>query len=80
MKANKSSIGRALSLAPTMPEALFEAGYIANAQNDPVAARDYWTRAIAADPAGKIAASAKAALNALGAPVKFQTAPEARKP
>ena len=76
----KTSIGRALTLAPTMPEALFEAGHIANAQNDPVAARDYWTRAIAADPAGKIAASAKAALNALGAPVKFQTAPEARKP
>ena len=76
----KSSIGRALTLAPTMPEALFEAGHIANAQNDSAGARDYWSRAIAADPDGKIAASAKAALNALGAPIKFPPSPEAKKP
>ena len=69
----KSSIGRALSLAPTMPEALFEAGHIANESGDSAAARDYWTRAIAADPAGKIAASAKQALAALGQPVVLPT-------
>ena len=70
----KTSIGRALSLAPTMPEALFEAGHIANEEGDSVGAHDYWTRAIAADPDGKIAASAKAALTALGPAVSLAPA------
>jgi tetratricopeptide (TPR) repeat protein len=65
----KMAIGRALSLAPTMPEALFEAGYIANEEGDTAKARDYWNRAMNADPGGKIGASAKAALGALGAPL-----------
>ena len=65
----KSSIGRALMLAPAMPEALFEAGHIANASGDAAGARDYWTRAIAADPEGKVAASARQALVELGQPL-----------
>ena len=69
----KSSIGRALVLAPTVPEALFEAGHIANESGDIASARDYWTRAIAADPAGKVAASARQALTALGQPLTLPT-------
>ncbi len=69
----KSSIGRALTLAPAMPEALFEAGHIANDSGDAAAARDYWKRTIAADPASKVAASARQALAEIGQPLVLPT-------
>ena len=45
-----AAIGRALSLAPADPNILFEAGHVAHFAGDDVKARDYWTRAAAADP------------------------------
>ncbi|MEO5810043.1 MAG: hypothetical protein ABIR51_08330, partial [Sphingomicrobium sp.] len=69
----KSSIGRALTLAPAMPEALFEAGHIANDSGDAAAARDYWKRTIVADPASTVAASARQALAEIGQPLVLPT-------
>ena len=56
------SIGKALSLAPSDPTILFEAGHVAHFAGNEAAARDYWTRAAAADPKGPIGKAAKEAL------------------
>ena len=58
----KSSINRALALAPTSPEILFEAGHVAKAGGEDAQARDYWTRTIAADPNGPAGKAARDAL------------------
>ena len=63
----KGAIGKALTLAPTTAEILFEAGFIANENGESAAARDYWNRAVAADGGGKVGLAAKRALDALGA-------------
>ena len=63
-----AAIGKALTLAPTTAEILFEAGYIANERGDAAAARDYWARAVTADGGGKVGAAAKRALDAMGQP------------
>lgn len=60
--AAKDAIGKALTLAPGDPTILFEAGHVAHFAGDIAGARDYWTRAAAADPQG---ASGKAARDAL---------------
>jgi tetratricopeptide (TPR) repeat protein len=60
--AAKSSINRALAMAPDSAEVLFEAGHIAKAAGEDVQARDYWTRAIAADPNGPTGKAARDAL------------------
>jgi tetratricopeptide (TPR) repeat protein len=62
----KASIGKALTLAPDDPVILFEAGHVAHLAGDIAGARDYWTRASAADPkgdAGKVAREALAMLD-----------------
>ena len=48
----QAAIGRALSLAPADPIILFEAGHVAHFAGDDAKARDFWTRAAAADPTG----------------------------
>jgi tetratricopeptide (TPR) repeat protein len=61
--AAKASINRALAMAPSSAEVLFEAGHIAEAAGENANARDYWTRAEKADangPAGKAAREALA--------------------
>ena len=58
----KSSINRALAMVPDSPEVLFEAGHVFQAAGEEAKARDYWTKAAAADPNG---ASGKAARQAL---------------
>jgi tetratricopeptide (TPR) repeat protein len=63
------SINRALSLAPGDPTILFEAGHVAQFAGDNAKARDYWTRAAAADAGGPIGKAAKEALALLAAPV-----------
>jgi len=67
--AAKSSINRALAMAPTSAEVLFEAGHIAKAGGEDAQARDYWTRAIAADPNGPTAKAARQALAMTDAPL-----------
>ena len=65
----KVAIGRALSLAPNDPAVLFEAGHVFHFAGDDARARDYWTRAAAADPKGKPGAMARAALAMLPVPL-----------
>ena len=65
----KIAIARALKLAPTSPEILFEAGHVAAAADEPAAARDYWQRSLAAEPNGPTAGAARAALAAAEVPL-----------
>ena len=67
--AAKSSINRALAMVPNSAEVLFEAGHIAQAAGENAQARDYWTRAIAAEPNGPTAKAARAALAMTDAPL-----------
>lgn len=75
----RQAIARALSLAPTDPTVLFEAGHVAHFAGDLTAARDYWSRASAADTQGKSGAAARQALALLDAPAKVQSAAPAAK-
>jgi tetratricopeptide (TPR) repeat protein len=60
--AAKASINRALTMAPTSAEVLFEAGHIAEAAGENATARDYWARAEKADPNGPAGKAAREAL------------------
>jgi tetratricopeptide (TPR) repeat protein len=73
------SINRALSLAPSDPTILFEAGHVAQFAGDTAKARDYWTRAAAADAGGPIGKAAKEALALLPPPTPRNATP-ATKP
>ena len=66
------AIGRALSLAPSDPTILFEAGHVAHFAGNVEAARGYWTRAAAADPTGKSGQAARDALAMLPATVTYK--------
>ncbi len=70
--AAQSAINKALSLAPTDPTILFEAGHVAHFLGDVVGARDYWTRSLNADPNGPNGKAARDALNMLPAPLDHQ--------
>lgn len=67
--AAKSSINRALAMAPNSAEVLFEAGHIAKAAGEDAQARDYWTRAIAAEPNGPTGKAAREAMSMTDAPL-----------
>lgn len=67
--AAKSSINRALAMAPNSAEVLFEAGHIAKAAGEDAQARDYWTRAIAAEPNGPTGKAAREAMAMTDAPL-----------
>lgn len=67
--AAKSAINRALAMVPDSAEVLFEAGHIAKAGGEDVQARDYWNRAIAADPTGPTGKAARQALAMTDAPL-----------
>ena len=67
--AAKASINRALAMVPDSAEVLFEAGHIAKAGGEESQARDYWTRAIAADPNGPTGKAARQALAMSDAPL-----------
>ena len=56
------AIGRALALEPNDPTVLFEAGHVFHFAGDVARARDYWSRAAAADPRGKSGDAARRAL------------------
>lgn len=69
LPAAKSSINRALAMAPDSADVLFEAGHIAKAAGEDAQARDYWTRAIAADPNGPTGKAAREATAMTDAPL-----------
>ena len=71
----KLAIGRALVLAPSDPVILFEAGHVAALAGEDSNARDYWTRAAAADPKGTTGAAARRALAMLEVPLTVSGAP-----
>jgi tetratricopeptide (TPR) repeat protein len=65
----KVAINRALAMAPDSAEVLFEAGYIAEAAGENAQARDYWSRALTADPNGPAGKAAREALAMSDAPL-----------
>ena len=65
----KLAIGRALDLEPKDPTVLFEAGHVYAFAGDDAKARDYWTRAAAADPKGKSGDAARRALAMMDVPL-----------
>ena len=74
-----AAIGRALSLAPTDPAILFEAGHVAHFAGDLAKARSYWSQANHFDPNGPIGKAAREALGLLPAPVTQKAAPVTQK-
>jgi tetratricopeptide (TPR) repeat protein len=73
------AIGRALSLAPTDPTILFEAGHVAHFAGDVARARSYWTQASQFDPNGSVGKAALEALKLLTAPAREKAAPVTQK-
>ena len=71
----KLAIARALSLAPTDPTILFEAGHVASLAGEEAKARDFWTRAAAADPKGASGAAARRALGLAPVPLTVSGTP-----
>ena len=64
----ESAVNRGLALAPNEAPMLFQAGHVAHARGDEAKARDYWTRAAAAEPTSPVGKAAKEALALLAAP------------
>lgn len=68
-EAAKSAINRALSIIPNDATVLFEAGHVYSFAGEEAKARDYWSRAAAADPNGPSGQAAKRALAMLDVPL-----------
>ena len=68
-KEAERMIGEALALAPADPMILFEAGHVAEANDDVPGARMYWERAIERDPKGAVGRAAREALAMLPVPL-----------
>jgi tetratricopeptide (TPR) repeat protein len=75
----RTAIGKALSLAPSDPAILFEAGHVAHFAGDDDQARGYWMRAAASDPNGEIGKSAAKAVEMLGVTPTVKTGTQAPK-
>lgn len=75
----RSSIGRALTLAPADPVILFEAGHVAQFAGDSVGARHYWKRVVELDPKGDAGKAARDALRLLPPPLEVQKGAEPPK-
>lgn len=60
------AIGKALTLAPSDPTILFEAGHVAHFKGDDEKARGYWMRAAGSDPDGDVGKAAAKAVEMLG--------------
>jgi tetratricopeptide (TPR) repeat protein len=73
----QSAISKALTLAPSDPTILFEAGHVADFTGDDDKARGYWMRAAAGDPNGEIGKAAAKAIEMLGVTptVKLESSP-----
>src|SRR5437763_6619785 len=75
--AAKAAIVKALTLAPSDPAILFEAGHVADFNGDDDSARSYWMRAAGSDPDGPVGKAAAKAVEMLGVTptVKTDTQP-----
>ena len=71
----QTAIGKALSLAPSDPTILFEAGHVAHFAGDEAKARAYWNQAAGFDPQGPIGKAAREALALLPVPVTQKATP-----
>jgi tetratricopeptide (TPR) repeat protein len=73
----QAAIGKALSLAPSDPTILFEAGHVAHFLGNDDQARSYWMRAAGSDPGGETGKAAGKAVEMLGVTptVKTETQP-----
>ncbi|HVU30080.1 MAG TPA: hypothetical protein VHE36_06750 [Sphingomicrobium sp.] len=69
------AIGKALTLAPSDPTILFEAGHVADITGDDDKARSYWMRAAGSDPNGEIGKAAAKAVEMLGVTPTVKTDP-----
>ena len=67
--AAKVAINRALAMIPDDATVLFEAGHVYQAAGEESKARDYWSRAAAADPKGPSGNAARRALGMLDVPL-----------
>ena len=65
----KVAINRALVMIPNDPTILFEAGHVYQFAGEDSKAREYWTRAAAADPKGPSGQAARRALGMLEVPL-----------
>jgi tetratricopeptide (TPR) repeat protein len=76
------AIGKALTLAPSDPAILFEAGHVADFNGDDDAARSYWRRAADNDPNGPVGKAAAKAIEMLGVTptVKAEAPPPKARP
>jgi tetratricopeptide (TPR) repeat protein len=75
-----AAIGKALTLAPSDPAILFEAGHVADFNGDDDAARSYWMRAAANDPNGPAGRAAAKAVEMLGVTPAVKAEPSAAAP
>lgn len=62
----QTAIAKALTLAPSDPTVLFEAGHVAHFTGDDDKARSYWKRAADSDPNGEVGRAAAKAVEMLG--------------
>lgn len=60
------AINKALTLAPSDPTILFEAGHVAHFVGDEEKARSYWMRAAGSDPGGEVGKASAKAIEMLG--------------
>jgi tetratricopeptide (TPR) repeat protein len=70
------AIGRALSLAPSDPAILFEAGHVMHLAGDDIKAREYWMRAAGSDATGPAGNAARDALALLPVPITVKITPD----
>src|SRR5437763_5513021 len=70
-----AAIGKALTIAPSDPTILLEAGHVADFNGDDRAARNYWTRAAQNDPNGPAGKAAAKAAEMLGVTPAVKTEP-----
>ncbi|HEX8841737.1 MAG TPA: hypothetical protein VF757_05490 [Sphingomicrobium sp.] len=75
----QTAIGKALSLAPSDPTILFEAGHVAHFLGNDDQARSYWTRAAGSDPKGEIGRAAAKAIEMLGVTPSVKSEPQPPK-
>ena len=75
----QTAIAQALTLAPTDPAVLFEAGHVADFNGDDDRARSYWMRAAGSDPNGPVGKAAAKAVEMLGVTPVVKTDPAPAK-
>lgn len=75
----QTAIGKALTLAPSDPTILFEAGHVADFLGDDEKARNYWGRAAALDPHGPVGKAAAKAQELLGVTPVVKSGPQPPK-